>query len=458
MGPILHLLVLVATLAPTAYAVTFQRSYVWPGDDAAIGVVAATDGGFLVLGRAESIPAFGALRLIRLDSNGDTIWTRVVDVPGVQFQAAAMAPDTDGGALTVGRCRRERVDWDYCVVAVDRSGGLRYWNAWGGASNEGLRAVLRTPRGWVVCGTTLENGEYDVRLTWLDDSGRVSGGVTLVEAGPQQVGGLAGDWDGSYVIAVNQPTGGSQYSWISLTKVDSLGRTAWSRRYGDTLWDEARSVVGLGQTGSATVGFSATLDMGMQGAVFRSDSSGQVVWVRQYGFAGSDRLYGGTATADGGLALVGESHPPSGGTSDVYFASVDAGGALLWERLIGGALDDYAGCVVQLADGGFVLAGGSGATGSLDCCVIRTDASGIVGLPGKAASWGSARTPQHTLFISGAVRLPDGTGSISVTGSTGRVIDVVSPGDVWPAAGRVAAGVYIARYADGSTLRLIKPR
>jgi hypothetical protein len=436
---------------------TYQRRYPWPGDDAAVGISICNDGGVLVYARIESLPDFGAVRVLRLDGAGDTLWTRVLTIPSTQFQAALFVPDP-GGGLVVGRARRDRVDWDNCILALDSLGGLTWWNAWGSSYNEFLVGALRLADGWVTCGATLESGEYDVHLDWLDDSGAVVRSATLSENGPQIPGGLTWSWDSSYLLAVNQVPGGNQYSWISLRKIDSAGTVIWSRRYGDTLWDEARSIVDLGAHGCVMAGFAGSPDSGMQGAVSRADSSGQAIWARQYGHAGSDRFHAAAVTADGDLVFAGEAFPQAGGASDIYLLRVHAAGTMVWERVIGGVEDDFADVVLPLGDSGFVLAGGSGSAGSHDTYVVRTDAAGIVGLSGQSPAGADIGFASRSLLFGSHVRLPAGVGLVTIVGSDGRLLCRARPGTRWPASDDIPAGVFLARYDDGGTVRLVKVR
>jgi len=62
---------------------------------------------------------------------------------------------------------------------------------------------------------------------------------------------------------------------------------------------------------------------------------------------------------------------------DFFVAKVKSDGTLDWVRAIGGTGDDWATCVRQTADGGYLFAGHtSGGTGERDLAVVKCDSSG----------------------------------------------------------------------------------
>lgn len=445
-----RLLVSCALLALSADAATFQKRYYWPGDDVALGVAVRPEGGFLVPSRCVPDSGPGVVRVLRLSSDGDTLWTRGSAIPGGSFLSHTFEPGSAGGGIVVGRVKRERVDWDNCVLALDSTGAMIWWNSWGSAANELLTGGLRLADGWLVCGVTQESGEDDVRLDWLDDSGRVTRTVILAEPGPQVPFDLAWSWDSSLLLAVNELPGGGQYSSVTLRKLDTTGRAVWSRRFDDSLWDEGRALASRPDGGTAIAGFSSTLTHGMQGLLVRADSTGQVSWYRQYGFDGSDRFFAVGAVPSGGVVLAGESYPRGGGSSDLYLVRVDAGGAMSWERLIGGDADDFGCAVACLADSGYVIAGGSGAGGERDVYVVRTDAAGVVGVADGA---GPQLPPVRSTLFSDMVRLPAGTEGLTILSADGRVVAAAEPGGLWTGP---AAGVYLVCDRGRVVARLVK--
>jgi hypothetical protein len=107
------------------------------------------------------------------------------------------------------------------------------------------------------------------------------------------------------------------------------------------------------------------------------------VWSKSYGHGGAYaeyHTYGLDATTDGGLVFSAESIYNGEGGYDLWVVRLDADGAVVWERGIGGSAGDYAKTVRQTSDGGFVVTGDSYSfrTGDRYCdiWVVKFDGSG----------------------------------------------------------------------------------
>ena len=67
---------------------------------------------------------------------------------------------------------------------------------------------------------------------------------------------------------------------------------------------------------------------------------------------------------DGGYALAGNTYSFGAGNYDVWLVKTDAAGNHLWNKAYGGTNDDGGYSVVQTADGGYAIAGGTASFGA----------------------------------------------------------------------------------------------
>lgn len=107
------------------------------------------------------------------------------------------------------------------------------------------------------------------------------------------------------------------------------------------------------------------------------------VWSRSYGHGetyAEYHTYGLDATTDGGLVFSAESIYNGQGGYDFWVGRLDADGAVVWERGIGGSSGDYAKTVLHTSDGGAIVTGDSYSfrTGDRYCdiWVVKFDGSG----------------------------------------------------------------------------------
>ena len=99
-------------------------------------------------------------------------------------------------------------------------------------------------------------------------------------------------------------------------------------------------------------------------------------------------------TADGGYAIAGGTESFGAGEADVYVVKLDANGNLQWTKTIGGESDDWGNSLIQTSDGGYAVAGGtkSFGAGEKDVYLVKLDAKGnlqwIKTIGGESDDWG----------------------------------------------------------------------
>lgn len=119
--------------------------------------------------------------------------------------------------------------------------------------------------------------------------------------------------------------------------------------------------------------------------VIKLDSSGNIQWLNVYGSSYDDAGSAIQQTNDGGYVLAG--YTGARGTRDVCVLRLDPSGEVVWQNVMGGSWAESASDIHQTDDGGYILVGSAyssnsgdvGAShGSGDVWVIRLDPSGNV--------------------------------------------------------------------------------
>jgi hypothetical protein len=101
------------------------------------------------------------------------------------------------------------------------------------------------------------------------------------------------------------------------------------------------------------------------------------VWMEAYGGSGEDRAFAVLELKDGGYVLAGHTDSMGAGFRDMYLVRIDAQGALLWEKTYGGAAEDQCHDIAETQDGGFILVGATGISpAALDVLLVKTDGQG----------------------------------------------------------------------------------
>jgi len=173
-------------------------------------------------------------------------------------------------------------------------------------------------------------------------------------------------------------------SYLLIGSVDASSEM-WSRTYGGPDLDIAYSLVETSDGGYALAGASGDHDSPYGSAdiwLIKTDMYGNVEWNQTYGGEGHEEAYSLVETSDGGYALAGTTDSFGAGGIDVWLVKTDAYGNIVWNRTYGEAQYEYARSLVETADGGYALAGYSGAPdiayGSADVWLVKTDAYGNI--------------------------------------------------------------------------------
>jgi Secretion system C-terminal sorting domain len=129
------------------------------------------------------------------------------------------------------------------------------------------------------------------------------------------------------------------------------------------------------------------------------------------GGAGIDVGYGVKQTLDKQYIITGSTSSFGQGNTDVYLIKLDSMGVILWQKTIGGFVNDVGRAIVQLSDSSYVITGFSNSfgNGGYDAYTVRTDKDGVIIWQ---RSWGG----QDWDFAYDVLVAPDG--NIVICGST----------------------------------------
>lgn len=176
-------------------------------------------------------------------------------------------------------------------------------------------------------------------------------------------------------------TGGTHQKYLGLT----AEVPGWNRTFGTTANEYGYSLVKTSDDGYAIAGITYASGASTPDAwLLRVDLNGNLIWNKTFGGPAADYPYSIAQTSDGGFALAGYTKSFGAGSSDFWLIKTDSSGNAQWNKTYGGLVDDVAECLVQTADGGYAMIGGTSPTyfvngaGTCDLMLVKTDASGIM--------------------------------------------------------------------------------
>jgi hypothetical protein len=135
------------------------------------------DRGFLAVGSEfDTLQSQNAAYLMRTDSNGVIVWTRNISPPGAGTQAMAMRETRDGGYIIAGS-----IDWSdsarIWLVKLDSGADTVWTSVVGGRGREQAVDVWQTPDGGYVIAGTSDPPSDSILLVKTDSLGYAPYGV-----------------------------------------------------------------------------------------------------------------------------------------------------------------------------------------------------------------------------------------------------------------------------------------
>jgi len=374
----------------TGYAQTpdtlWSRTYGGTLREGAYDIDRTNDGNYIVTGEIETSQYNTDVFLLKVDPQGDTIWT-----------ASFGDIDTD----EFGRSVRQTSDWGFIIggyggvsqenevilIKTDSLGNEEWSTAFGPTADNRAHVVRETSDGgfiiagqaWIIHGAF---GSYDMYVIKTNAFGELEWERFIGESMNQYALGVCEAENGDFVAAGRtQASGWDAY----LVRLSPSGDSVWTRAVGEGAQNDATDILALAD-GS---GFMFTgihydpSDGGSSAILARADNDGNIVWWHNYG--GVDEEWGQSlvATADGGYVIGGMMSRFDIGWN-VYVVKTDSLGNEEWSENYGGTGDDRGYGITYGYDGSIVIAGWTSSYGGgwLDVYLLKYEGS-FVGIEGE---------------------------------------------------------------------------
>lgn len=202
--------------------------------------------------------------------------------------------------------------------------------------------------------------------TWIRQLGKLKNdgakGVAVDEAGNVYIAGYTEN-----SLGRDKPPGLFINNDPFLAKYDRNGTKLWVQQMGDLNLQDGANSVAVDKAGNVyIVGYTyATLPPtgkgGMSDAfVAQYNSSGKLMWTRQFGSAGIDSAKGVAVDGAGNVYITGEINGTFGGSSakpDVFLAKYNSTGTQIWIKQFGTPVNDYSQSVAVDQAGNIYITG-----------------------------------------------------------------------------------------------------
>jgi Tol biopolymer transport system component len=200
--------------------------------------------------------------------------------------------------------------------------------------------------------------------------------VLTTEDGSSLIAGIANNTMPSHRITPGK-------AW--LIKTNAMGDVLWEKEYGGKDDSNFSSIIEVGSNEFVLLGEIAGSYLRDETDIYlvKVDGEGNEIWSRTFGGRGMDFGKMVRQTNDGGYIIVGDQADefPTGNVyeSNIYLSKTDSEGNLEWARTYGDEIMYLGWGVVQIPDGGYILAGWEAKThDDRDVILMKTDKTGEV--------------------------------------------------------------------------------
>ena len=287
----------------------WSRLYGGPDYDEARSVLQTTHGGYIIAGWTKSFGIGSSnIYLIRTNSQGDTLWTRTYGGSYINF-AESLQKTFDGGYVISGYTRAHIGDLtDMFLVRIDSLGDTLWTRSFGGADNRTANDVKQTSDGgYILAGGNPHSGgsEYDMYLVKTDSLGDTL--WTRTYGGSDRDGAVSvlQTEDGGYIATGYTRSFGAGEGDIWVIRTDLLGDTIWTRTYGSVDNEYATSMQETLHGGYIIVGATGTYGGETDLYLIKIDNAGDTLWTLIYGGEDIDVGTSVDLTNDGGYIIAG---------------------------------------------------------------------------------------------------------------------------------------------------------
>ncbi len=211
----------------------------------------ATTGGYVMVGRDQAnLVTAPYILLTKLNDNGSKLWDKCYKCNSISNTAVATGKSvkqtTDGGfIIAADYYYSATTQYDIILIKTNSVGDTLWTKMYGGTGNDYSKSVMSLANGEYAVGgytTSFGSGAYDIYLIHTSSNGSIQWAKTYGGTGSEIPTSFHQTTDGGYIFSGRTTGPGNSYNGF-LIKTDAVGDTLWTKTYGTTAWHENDDVL-----------------------------------------------------------------------------------------------------------------------------------------------------------------------------------------------------------------------
>ncbi|HET7152904.1 MAG TPA: T9SS C-terminal target domain-containing protein, partial [Candidatus Kapabacteria bacterium] len=300
------------------------------GDDEARAIAPTTDGGFIAAGFTNSTDGDIAglshggydYLVVKFDATGNVVWKKTYG-GSKDDKAYAITPTSDNGYIVAGtsgsndgdvtgdnhlNSNNNQPSNDFWIVKIDPVGTIQWAKSYGGGNDDEATGICRTLNntGYVIGGYSNSvdgdnnngSGTYDYWVVRIDNNGVIQWQQAYGGKGVDKAFAIANMQDGGYVLTGETLSSdntiinhGKGDCWV--VKLDTGGTLQWQFALGGSELDEGNGIFGTPDNGCIIAASTESSDGNIAGDSVRGDVDGWVIKLNASGGIIWQKVYGG---------------------------------------------------------------------------------------------------------------------------------------------------------------------
>jgi len=361
---------------PTSSINTWIRKFEGTEYGSFFNITLTRDGNVLAVGATNHrhVPPYsGDVLLMKLTLEGNLLWEKTWGGDGYE-QAWSVVPADEGGYYVFGETDSYGAgDRDFFLLKITEDGTEEWIQTYGRERREWPYGMIRlSNRDLLVYGFTeavdsRDRNQYAIRV---DPNGDVVWEYIVESSTEEFVLDAIESTGGDLILAVGIEEDGE------LVRLASDGKVLWTKRYELAGWQFGSQVIQTGDSGFLLAGFSMGTGSHRNADTWLAhcSPSGDLEWEKSFGDPAADDYATSLIRLRDGTFLIG------GIGQGVWLSKVQEDGKVLWTRSLIGQLVHGAEALIELDDGGYLVAGFIQKSNgrSYDAILLRTDEDGWV--------------------------------------------------------------------------------
>lgn len=277
----------------------------------------------------------GDLFLVKTDRDGNKLWKKSYGLENTE-RGNQILKTNDGNLYLLGSTESiGNGKADIFLLKVDLEGNLLWEKTFGSVEHEIPSHFIETSNSELcIAATQFKNNTSNIYLIWTDLSGNFlrekiigssfnEGSTSIIEATNKDL----------YVFGYSERIGSDSRNFM-LLKTSLNGDSLWSKTYGGNGYEESSTFLETPNNNFLLIGHSASTDLMHNMYVLKVNSTGAIVWEKNYGGSNHDGAEGGMINSDGNYVFLGISNSFGNGSEAILLITTDQNGIQISEEFI----------------------------------------------------------------------------------------------------------------------------